>query len=500
MQVRSDFKVSLKLKDTNGKVRTIGTYDSENVSPEGEEGLVSIPHLQRVSPDGRWLATFDADKMRLDLRALESTEDGEGSVGDRQLVKVAGLEGTIRQFRFLSSIEGFSISTSENLYILPYALDEGARTVEAQPVFDPEQMGEFDVVDTRILPDGMIARTREYIDGDPYWWRGDVHWIQIDDDTVQDVASLVPRHLSATAANVRSKGRIVVALDVFDQDIAEKVGHGEVSELWTFETSPAESPKITETTRCAHDYCNIINWAPGTERLTYGYDWDRLAVANDNGEFEDLTMEFTDGYGGNMHTLWTDDDESHILAATIDGVVLWDADGKEQWTWQHPRGYQVHSAHFEDDGSVVVAAGTQLLRVENGLAKRLLRTRGKYKPRRYDPDSDIYPEWNETSKDSFIDDAIMLPGGAIAFAVVDVEETWEEMEWEEPDWEEMEAMEEAMEEAAANIETTVPSPGGIKGLVDKIHGTPVDLEDPFAVQAPSPEQLLQGKPKAKSKS
>lgn len=430
MQVRSDFKVTLKLRDAHGKVRTIGSYDAEHVATEGDEGAHPIPHLQRVSPDGRWLASLDADRMRLDLRALDTDRP-------RRLVAIEGVEGTVRQFRYLEATAGFVLMTDANVYLLPFDADaqpEAAApepAIVAEPVFDPAHTTDMSFMDTRILPDGLIAHVREHVDGDPHWYRGDVYWVRLGDDTVQDLVSLVPRHLSATGANVRSEGRIVVALNVHDYDVAERMGQGELSELWTIQTPADDVPRVSAVTPCADDYCNVINWTPRTKRLTYAFAWSEVVRegASPDAEPIRLNMELDDGSGGRMHTLWADANEEHLLGANLDGIQVWTAEGKAVWQWQHPRGYAVHFADFEPDGSVLVAAGTQLWRVDQHEAKRLVRTRGKYKAHRNGSD-DMYDEegWGTGSKQSFIDDAIALPDGSIAYSVVDLDETWEETE------------------------------------------------------------------------
>jgi hypothetical protein len=466
MQVRSDFKVTLKLRDANGKVHRIGTYDAEHVASEGDEGARPVPHLQRMSPDGRWLASLDADRMRLDLRAVDGSREGRpGTLRKPLLVELKGIEGTVRQFRFLEAMSGFVLITESNLYLLPFDPDaqgdEAAAEIQAEPVFDPAKTENMDFLDTRILPEGVIAHVREHIDGDPFWHRGDVYWIRIADDTVQDLVSLVPDHLTATGANVRSQGRIVVALGVHDYDIAEQLGQGDLSELWTIETPADDIPNVSAVTQCANDWCNVINWTPRTERLTYALDWSEVyrEGATPDADPIAMTLSLGDDYGGRMHTLWADAAEEHLLGANHDGVQVWTSEGEPLWQWQHPRNYAVNFADFEPDGSVLVAAGTQLWRIEEGRGKRLLRTRGKHRARRNGSD-DVYDEegWGTGAKQSFIDDAFALPDGSIAFSVVDLEETWEEVDGGWPD------------ELEAKIHQPVVDPG--------------DLLDPFAT-APS---------------
>lgn len=434
MQVRSDFKVSLKLKDANGQVHDLGSYDAETTAAEGEQQSRPVPHLQRLSPDQRWLASFDADQMRLDLRAVDTSRAGErGAIDKPLLVNINGVAGTVHQFRWLKSINGFSISTDKNLYILPFDPDAGERSVQAQPVFDPEQIGAFAIADTRILPDGMLVRTREFVNGDPYWYRGEVYWVRLGDGTVQDLVPLVPDHLTAVAANVRSNGRIVLALAVHDYDRAESQGQGDLSELWTVETDPVEPPTVTEKRACADESCNVGNWAPGTDRLTYALEWDdKIIIEGSSPDDDDIELQWSEENYASTHTLWQNADQTRVLAATLEGLQLWDANGTALWDWTPKSKEHIHSAHFEDDGSIVVAAGTKLYRLTEGKAKRVLRTRGKYKPRRTAGDGEGYDAWGETTKDSFVDDAITLPGGAVAFSVVDVEESYEEMGWEEP--------------------------------------------------------------------
>jgi hypothetical protein len=453
LEVRSDFDVSLVVRQPDGSLRSLGKHHGKTSHEEhGEETAARVvPHLHRVSPDGRWLASFDADD-----RAVYVAGIGAERVSRGQRLRIEGLDfepGELSQFRWFASDPfavdldgdasgdpgGFIFSTPSTIRWAPLADDSITQggTVRAEPVFtgvDARPKGERTIHDTRVVPGGFMVRSSS-------GYGGDVHFVRVSDGAIQEVSSLLPRGIGTSAANVALDGRIVVSAyakhyEEMEQGILPlKAEH----ELWTY-TVDAHEARFERALDCPDEYCWITNWAPGSSPLVVAMEGAMIGVTTDEGKTHSFEFAGDEGYWGSVHALWSHGDT--ILAANDQAVRSFALDGEVRWTWEAPEDQEITGVHEDHDGSALVSVGRTLMRVTDGKAKRVLRVRGRWGKREYDEGTDF-----GGYRHSFIDQALPLANGAIAYTVVDLHATYHEIEWEEmlspEELEELEALEDA---------------------------------------------------------
>ena len=146
--VRSDYEVTLKMLRTDGEVRATGTYVSEG-QPEEEDGMIKLVHLQRVHPDGKWLATLASPPLEIRLWP----QKGGAHDPSREPVRIAlpGVDEHIEQFRWLSDGKTLALMGNHQAWVV--AARAGAKPV---PVFDGRDRENNDM---RVLPDGFFIRS-----------------------------------------------------------------------------------------------------------------------------------------------------------------------------------------------------------------------------------------------------------------------------------------------------------------------------------------------------
>jgi hypothetical protein len=251
--------------------------------------------------------------------------------------------------------------------------------------------------------------------------RNQVYFVRVDDDLVQDIEPLVPSGTDLQLANLRSDGRIVMVLDDLEDE----------ADQYLLTVRPrADGPvEQLERTPCASDgWCEVVNWTPDTKRLGYAR-WDGTVVLEQPGA---APLELPIGqddeadWEGPIHTLWANADEQRIFAANDKRMRMWDAAGRALWSWQ-PRGNrQLKSAQFGLDGQTVLASvDRSIVRIDGGKARTIVRE--KLPKRRKSSDGHAW------TRAVYIDDVQPLPGGGIAYMVVDSRSRvvgWEEMDAE----------------------------------------------------------------------
>lgn len=424
-EVRSDFTIALEIRTPQGRTLHVGSY----VSPEHayfasgpfprDDDAVAIPHLHRVSPSGEWLATFDVEQRQLQLRRLVGDPlELEQALHEPRLATVEGLVGAPRQIRWLHDGSGFVIATAEAVFVVPYRPESGAATAEAHDVLghDPSIRS---IGDTRILPGGFIVQTRESVEGDAWVTEKGLYLVRVADDVVQDIEDLVPDDVTLQIANLRADGRIVMSIDEHDVTTPEV--------LVTLQPR-VDGPAVEiERTACPDGWCEVVNWTPDTRRLGYATLDGRVVLDASPAPLQ-LRLDDDDAehWEGTIHTLWASRDEQRIFAANDKRMRMWDQAGNVLWTWKARGKKKIESAQFApDEKSVIAAVDRSIVRIENGKAETIV-TRKKPRARRKKDGH----TWN---REVYIDGVQPLPGGAVAYMVVDLYSRtvgWDEVDTE----------------------------------------------------------------------
>ena len=430
-EVRSDFTVSMRIMDPDGRVRTLGKYRAEVTQLDDGVGAVSpVPHLHRISPDSSWLASYDADDARFHLSAL-----AESSTGAPRSFVVHGIDGRVRQFRWVDGHRALAVSAGQGVYLVPIPRDllDGAvlgsePTVEASEVFSG-LLGEGtlmapEVRDLRTVAGGFFARVYDPSFSD--WDAQRIYYARVSEGTVQELDDILPPGVDAHAAVAGAGGQIVVSVSVEDDERFAKGMHPlvEDQELWRFSIASEGEPSFVGRMPCPDSYCDMTNWAPQSEPLVAVHSYSEIVSYAKPHEPE--RFEFDASGGGVIDSLWSWP-EGGWVAASGEQVRSFDEAGKLLWSWTAPGDQVVHGVHLAHGGqTVIVAAGLELHRVEAGRSTRLLRSRARFG--RPNPDVDVW----EGVKESFVDQALELPDGSIAFTVVDLEQSYE-FDDEEPE-------------------------------------------------------------------
>jgi hypothetical protein len=423
--VRSDYRIELKIRTPNGETIDVGTHTREGDVNASHEGI-PVSHLHRLDPSGRVLASFDADRSRLQLRALDRDLVTAGP-GVHE-VEIRGLTGTITQLRWRGDGRGFVLITTDNAWLVPYDVAAAPAIAEAEPVFDATAHGIARVLDTRMMKQGFIAETMRTV-ASPDWplERREVWFVRVDDDTIQDIELLNPDD-EIQIANLRSDDRIVMVVEPPYDDRAGEEQRQRIVTLRPRVDGPAER---IETTACANDeWCNVVNWTPDTRRLGYAMMSGDVVLAPKSGDGPALVLSLMsadeeqtyDDWVGSIHTLWANAGEDRIVAANDVRVRSWDADGGVAWTWNAKRGTKVRSAQFDTDGRAVIAAvDRRIVRIADGRARTIVRERLPKAPKR--PPAGEHA-WSRTA---YIDDVTPLAlgehgtgGSAVAYMLVEL--------------------------------------------------------------------------------
>jgi hypothetical protein len=413
--VRSDYTISLKIRTPDGETLHAGTHTRVGgVDELGRE--VPVSHLHRVDPGGRMLASFDADRGRVQLRDLSS------SLSAPLELELEGLTGAVTQLRWRGDGRGFVVVTTDNAWLVPWDPQARPTKLVAQPVFVPATHGVDHVLDTRMMKSGFIAETTRTVQlaawSEP---RREIWYVRVADDLVQDIELLNPG-TDVQIANLRSDDRIVMVVESPDDDDAEASSQ----QLLTLRPRADGPAEIVETHDCfEREWCHVVNWTPDTARLGYALMSGSVVLEGEAGAAAlELPMmqpeeeERFDFWVGNIHTLWANAAEDRIVAANDVRVRAWDDGGRTQWTWDAKRGQKVRSAQFDTDGRAVLAAvDRRIVRIADGRARTVVRER---LPRAVARAPEGEHAWSRTV---YIDDVtpLPLPDGRTAIAYMLVE-------------------------------------------------------------------------------
>ena len=303
--------------------------------------LVSVPHLQRVDPANRWLATLLGDSGRLLLHDLSGSRLQHDQT-------IRELSGRVRAFRWLADGTGLVVQTHRNVFVVPitFGTGSGAPGVHAAQAVFSESPGR--IQDHRILSaDDFIVRAANRL----FYVRA----------TQPDhVHELTPKNAQVPEANLRSGGRIVMVVRRSDAK----------DELWTLETSPVTPPRIREQRPCEGS-CNIVNWSPGSEHLTYALADGQIVIevpAPPGGPVVTRQVSLAPSTERHVKVLWTNSSGDRVLAASETSLAVWNERGEALWNWS-PSGTRskIRAAHFEGDGRTILLTLTdRVLRLREG--------------------------------------------------------------------------------------------------------------------------------------
>ncbi len=445
MEVRSDFRLALKVRDANGRTRTVG-HLSHEVDESLGEGLV--PHLQRVDPAGHWLASYDVDGKQIVLDAV----DGSGAPSRK--IAVSDAPGVPQQFRWLADGSGMVIMTSDEVFVLPFGATSSStrpRALLANASEHPLRM-----MDVRVMDGGLLVRADEQIspvtapdplvfdsgvdllfgdervvshplelwdpdyydldefDEEPINGRGQLYFVALDGTTPSAAKPLVKPDKTVTGAIPLSGGRVALQVGDFDN---EMWAYNEANAMWI--ATPSADGWTVATRDPCEDGCSAGNWAPGATVPIYA-DYDEIVVGGD----DPYTLEAPEG--GPVNVLWADDARDLLMAGTNERLALWH-DGAMRWEYEAPKG-DLHSARFSPSGKHVWAiTDAEIMRfsVADGKRKRVMKIRTY--TRDSDQEGSEDNDWVYTSRVEYrrLDGVVPLPNGGVAFGVLEVEEETE---------------------------------------------------------------------------
>ncbi len=402
--------MTLKLRDAQGRFHNSGVYRSQEPKEVDWDNLSTepVPHYQRVDPGRRFLASYDAGRFSLQLRSLRE------SLPVRR-IPLRGISGEVMAMRWLASGRGLVFMTQSAGYIARFDPSAPPTTIRAKRV--PLKMpAETTLQNVRILPGGPVFYAKGWGKDRPI---GKVWYVPTRDARLRAPVAIAPKRGVPTGMTVRAGGQLVLVVSLYNSE-----GDIETKRVETYRISARGHARRVERIECESiEDCTPTNWTPGTRRLVWATEGQIVVSSRKPGDGHFHTFP-ADGL--DVNTLWLDPAERRILVATDRSVTLYDLKGRRLWSFSD-KDKDVHSAHFSEGGKAVVASiGKQVVRIVGGKARTLFATRTK--PFKSDEDSET-----EMQNTVFIDDAIPLPGGGVAYVVVQtlIEEELLDMDEEE---------------------------------------------------------------------
>ncbi len=354
-----------------------------------------VPHLQRLSPDGRALASYDADRGVMRLRAAD------GPSRALREFEIADMPGHILQFRWAARGDALLMMTTAGLYRVSTAGDDPR--VVAQELFSGS---EHMLLELRATEGGVLLHAQ------PRRVKQRGVWLIAPSDAGHATTRLTSPSRDAQSFTVLPSGQVVV-------ELAGRAGAGDELETFAFEGG---RPRLVHARPCVDGGdCTIINWSAGAS--SYAYATQRCPGYRERGickpAIVHVTSEAADAprrdlefpsprYGGfprELSQLWVRGDE--VFAASRDKLVVWGPNG-ELFRWKPresgSRRWITSSALDRRAGAILVSTGENIYRVEDGKAKRLRRV----------------PEHKDRKR--IIDGLVALPNGELAYQLVDTYE------------------------------------------------------------------------------
>lgn len=355
-----------------------------------------MPHLQRLSPNGNELASFDADSGTMRIW------DARGNSGLVREYTVSGLGGQLLQVRWAADSKSLLLLTTRGLFRVSSA---ATNTFAAVELFS----GKHDfMLEFRVLPGGVALHA-----GPRRNKRRSLWFVSLDGSH--------PVRLTPSARDVESFTTLATG-----QVIAELAGiDGAADELLTI--VPGPTPEIVRTQTCAAaDVCQVVNW---TSRAgNYAYATQRCPQPGESGvckqakvhvvdssgkttTFEPLRSKYS-GFPRKLSQLWAR--QQGYITAGGSRLVTW-TNHEDAWLWRPPKiarkygSYRPNIASTAVDPAtddVLAAAGLRVYRISDNRAKRLFTV---HKPKLKD-------------RSRHVDGLIALPNGDIAYQILDTHE------------------------------------------------------------------------------
>ena len=343
---------------------------------EGRKTHDFVPHLHRISPDRRTLIVADVEGrnlQRLSLPVSSDMNDIDSLWGELDWSR-------LRTLRWL-----------DNEYLVAHLEHDVAIITLSKEAFSAvsilgSQGGHSTIEDVRILRNGIMVRHT------PNGESQHVAFISVENGKPVAMHTLNTEGRQIIGSNVLSAGRIVVALK------GDAFSNGQ-SSLWIYRTNRGEGPSVIREIPCAGT-CEIENWTPGTERLVYALDTQKIVIETPDGGETVVTLDEP----GHITALWQSRDERRIVAANGRQLKVWNSDGMLLWSARTEE--QITSVHFAPDDRAILVGVGNTLRVYSGAGvKNAMPLEETYFFRMF-------------GKAMRFDDAIALPGGGHVFAVV----------------------------------------------------------------------------------
>lgn len=464
MEVQSDFELALRVRDARGRTTTVAHYVG---SSDTHVEVSVVPHLQRVSPNGHWLASYDVPAGVVDLSPLPFRRSAS-----RVRLKVDGLgaDETIEQFRWSDDGADLLVSTRSQVYRVPGVAATAASAADgaAAPALTAEPLlsARFDgderrIEDTRTIEGGMIVRLAhgrraavpdapleieelptfggtsraltdlivigdedyydlEFMDDeDRIVWRSDVVYVPLTEEGAGTPVPLLAPGDDAKGAMPLADGTVAVAVGPFTDELWAMDDEGEA--IWI--ARPGASGWDVVERRLCRDGCETVNWAPGTDVPIYA-TWDDEIVLHG----ETVTSFDAADYLGDSDVLWSQPGGTDLLIGGWDTLGLVSRTGEERWAMTLEEDAQLSSATFDASGdNVWVGTDSEILRVDaaTGESTRVVKIKAY---ERFDEDEGTEEnDWHyvEERRVRKIDSVIPLPGGGVAYSVLTATETSE---------------------------------------------------------------------------
>ncbi len=397
--VRSDHHVSTRLVRPDGSVATLGGLDVTETVHNPFNGPVEIPHLSRLSPDGRWLATYDLRSSR--VRLLDARHS-QRLIAD---VTIEGTSGQLTAFRWLGDGSGFAIATNRGLWLARLNPMSAARlpaSVTAVEVKNAAQQP-IPAIDTRMVEDGFIAQAH-----------GTVYFVR--PTAKPQVFDLKPAGARVLRANVRTDHRIVAHVRYDARPNEARVP----DELWTLDTSGAGAPHRTGRRSCndGGTVCDVFNWTQGAQFLGYALANGRIVLEDPahpaDPQYEKVVYVDLQHRWDRVHTLWASPIDHRVVAATGRKLQVWDAQGQPMYAFTVPVGSAIRTASFvPGKNDLVVTLNDALVRLDaKGRQVSRIALADKACGRLVCAHADA------PGASHFADDGFALPDGSVAVQVV----------------------------------------------------------------------------------
>lgn len=401
--LRSEVRIVVKLRDATGRFVALAG-DTATEDAHGES--LGAAQLLDLDPDGRRLAIWDGARRRIGL--LEGLDSTAPPADVTRWIRPALLRGRVTSMEWLRDGSGLAITTDHNAYIV--RIDPESDAV-AHPLFGGQRGRR--VHDLRVMSGAIIVLA----DGPRTAPRA--YQVELEEDRIGPARALPTDGMNVSALTVLAGGRVALALEPDWSDGADDESVKRSAEIRVLRRTALGGWTFLDSRPCeGKHYCSVETWSVGTRRLVYSTEDGSIVIAGSTPE-RDVTLNTgverdSERDRPAIQTLRLNARENRVLMASTWNVQLWTRDGEQRWVWSPPQG-EVHSARFAADGQTVYAsAGRGVYRIRDGRAERIFRTLAS-EPAGSDG------EYLEQAA-VYIDDLELLPGGAIAYSVV--QEAW----------------------------------------------------------------------------